>query len=417
MRTLLTTLTLCLAVATSAAAQQVHVVDAGGAGDFTTIQDAIDAASPDDIVYIRAGSYAGATLSGKPLALVGEPDALVEVHSQLFIEGLPQHTTTLVSGLDIHGPDGESDAALRAEHCAGTLWVQSCELRGSHAGPGFADFGVHLIDCADVVLMRIVARGGNHASFPQHQGRSGMFATDSRIWTFESEFRGTSGGFEDDVGGLGGSGVELHQGSEMFSAYGEFHGGVGGGADDDFNMSCSCIICGVPGMGGSGIAFHQGSHATLHRAEFHPASGGPSVSAAGCPDGPAGESLFLLGGSSASMLGGVPRGLRVSPVAFEGSSFQMTFFGAPGEVAWVVAGLDVRPNYLPTKLAPLLVQTPFVVAKPFGVVPAAGFQQLNPTTPALPAGLEGVVVTLQAYFAPSGQLSNGTSTVILADGI
>ncbi|MFT4647459.1 MAG: hypothetical protein ACI9X4_000671 [Glaciecola sp.] len=37
----------------------VHVVDSTGGGNFTTIQAAITASGPGDIILIRSGTYAG----------------------------------------------------------------------------------------------------------------------------------------------------------------------------------------------------------------------------------------------------------------------------------------------------------------------------------------------------------------------
>jgi len=413
MRTWLTSLLVICGATLSAGAQQVHVVDAGGAGDFTAIQPAVDAAAAGDVLLIRGGSYAGATLSGKPLALIAEPDSTVEVLTQIFIEGLPANTVCLLSGIDVHGGDGASEPALLAEACAGTLWLQSCEFRGSHATPGFADDGAIFDACADVVLLRSDFRGGNKGAFPHHQGRPGLRAVGSRLWAFESGFFGTAGGFNDDIGGNGGSGASIREGSELFSAYGEFRGANGGGADDDYSMSCECVMCGYAGPGGNGLDASVDSHVTLHGAQLSAGEGGHSSSAKGCPDGPDGQPLQLSFGSTSTLLGGQPRGLRVTPVVLENGAFEVTFFGAPGEIAWLIAGLDVRPSWLAGKLAPLLVQVPFVVAKPFGVVPVAGFKHLELQMPALPDGLDGLLITTQAYFSASGQLSNGTTTLVL----
>ncbi|MEM6666004.1 MAG: hypothetical protein AAF638_06330, partial [Pseudomonadota bacterium] len=47
------------------------IVDAGGSGDFTTIQDAINAAAAGDTISILAGTYAGASID-KGLTIVGD---------------------------------------------------------------------------------------------------------------------------------------------------------------------------------------------------------------------------------------------------------------------------------------------------------------------------------------------------------
>jgi pectin methylesterase-like acyl-CoA thioesterase len=63
-----------LALALSAAAlADVHVVDASGGGDFTTLQAAVNAAADGDTLLVRSGSYDGFLLTGKGLSIVAEP--------------------------------------------------------------------------------------------------------------------------------------------------------------------------------------------------------------------------------------------------------------------------------------------------------------------------------------------------------
>ena len=53
----LTPAPLLLALAGPLGAQEVHVVDSTGAGEFLTVQEAVDAASDDDTVLVRSGDY------------------------------------------------------------------------------------------------------------------------------------------------------------------------------------------------------------------------------------------------------------------------------------------------------------------------------------------------------------------------
>ena len=49
-----------------------HTVDAGGSGDFTTIQAAVDAASSGDTIEVTAGTYAeNVSISAKTLSISG----------------------------------------------------------------------------------------------------------------------------------------------------------------------------------------------------------------------------------------------------------------------------------------------------------------------------------------------------------
>jgi len=71
---------------------EVHTVDESGGGDFTTIQEAVDAAGDGvgDVVLIRAGSYAGNVTVDKTLTISGESREEVNIGSA---EGVGFHVT------------------------------------------------------------------------------------------------------------------------------------------------------------------------------------------------------------------------------------------------------------------------------------------------------------------------------------
>jgi len=62
---------------------RVYTVDEGGGGDFTTIQEAVDAAGDDvgDVVEVREGSYGGNITINKKLSVVGESREGVRIES------------------------------------------------------------------------------------------------------------------------------------------------------------------------------------------------------------------------------------------------------------------------------------------------------------------------------------------------
>lgn len=415
-----TCLVVLLAVAVSGAAQSIHLVSAAGDGDFTTLQAAIDAAAPGDVLLVRPGEYAGAVLSGKPLTLLAAEGEGVVVQGELFVEGLPADTLTLINGLDVEGEPGAGQPALRAEHCAGTLWVQSCELRGS-AGQGSsnASTGVFIDDCADVVFLRSTLLGGE-APFSEffNGGRTGLRATGSVLWSFESEFRGSNGKPGDDVGGSAGSGAVISQGAQLFAADGDFAGGFGGGASDEFDVFCECFQCGAPGSGGRGLHVHTDSSALLHASRVLGGLGGQHVStgSTGCAHGTDGQNLSVAADSSVTMFPGAARGLRVTPLVREQSALDVSLFGQAGESVWMLVGVQTPGVLLPAKLASLHVNPATAVLLPAGVLPPGGFKLLGAQSPTLPAGLDAVVLMTQAYFSGSGQLANATPSVILSDG-
>ena len=84
---------------------QVHTVGPPGSGaDFTTIQAAIDAASPGDTVLVSAGSFPGFSLS-KPLLVVGAGSGATTLTSiypfgtAVSVSGVPAGEVAAVSGM------------------------------------------------------------------------------------------------------------------------------------------------------------------------------------------------------------------------------------------------------------------------------------------------------------------------------
>ncbi len=89
--------------------QQTLIVDAAGAGDFTDIQSAVDAADPGDLIRIRHGEYQGATIT-KGLRMVGDPivqlGPRVRIASPIEVIGIPAHQIFVAALIDSLSADG-----------------------------------------------------------------------------------------------------------------------------------------------------------------------------------------------------------------------------------------------------------------------------------------------------------------------
>jgi hypothetical protein len=150
-------LSLLVAFATPAFAQVVHRV---GSGAHLTIQAAIDAAAPNDIVLVDAGVYPTFHV-GKPLVITAVPSALVQViaPSPVTIALAASHRVHL-AGLDLEvaaviavgGLVSMERCTIRTEH--GTLLIDTIgTLRWSAAFASQAsglvafDSELHASDC------------------------------------------------------------------------------------------------------------------------------------------------------------------------------------------------------------------------------------------------------------------------------
>lgn len=88
-----------LVVHPSAIAQKTWVVDAGGHGDFTTVQAAFDKALPRDIIFVESGSYVGATCK-KGVRLLGRSSPQIQ---SLTVRDLPAGSEFTAKGVIVTG--------------------------------------------------------------------------------------------------------------------------------------------------------------------------------------------------------------------------------------------------------------------------------------------------------------------------
>jgi hypothetical protein len=234
---------LLLALPSAPAAQAIHAVP----GDFASIQQAIDASSPGDVVVILGGTHEGPITLDRPLTLLGEPRPTIQppfatgglqppairlagsgagrvVLSNLEVSGFVNGLSTAASSAGIQG--GGFDE-LHLVDCAveGPTWV----LLSGQA------FGAPALrtDVADVLLERSTLRGADSANDGCYgngpPGPAGVEAPDSRLLVLDSVVRGGGShsicGFGScPIGGAGGPGIVAARLSEAAS---DVQGGEG----------------------------------------------------------------------------------------------------------------------------------------------------------------------------------------------
>jgi hypothetical protein len=111
-------------------AQGEIIVDASGNGDYTELQPAIDAAAPWQIIRVKHGSYAGATIT-KSVRILGDPYqfknafevSAIEIRSPIFIRNLPKGVPVVIADLsaDPVGKFQDFDDLIDAKNCGGAI--------------------------------------------------------------------------------------------------------------------------------------------------------------------------------------------------------------------------------------------------------------------------------------------------------
>ncbi len=139
-----------LAIAAAAPAATIRV-DAGGQGDFYTIQEGIDASSNGDTVLVAAGTYTGPMnraldFSGRLISLVGESgrEATVvdcQFQDRAFIFDNGENLQAVVDGLTVRNGHGENGGAVWIVG-AGPMF-QNCAFENCSAGFGGAFYLGH----------------------------------------------------------------------------------------------------------------------------------------------------------------------------------------------------------------------------------------------------------------------------------
>lgn len=359
------------AAAQLASAAQIHVP-----GDFAVLQDAIDAAAPNDVIIVHGGTHDPITIT-KPLTIVGQPMAAIDN----TLIGSPAHHHHQVDNVTLLGP-GAGRVTLVNLDVKGVsdLGFHFSSMGSRIAGGGFAELLV--LDCKLRPPTAQSASGG-------YQSRDCVSIGASYVLFVRSEATGAPGGTDvcgpwpslANFAGKSGAGIRA-SGATVVVLDSVVRGGEG--ADLCFYPSCPPSGSAVPG-GGDGISaakvFHSGS----------------------VIEGGAGVPIYCDTGSfPLTYLGDSPPGVPIvapSVIALDakflaplppvlGGNWQLSWT-TTGNPTLLLVGLPGAPLLVPGNGWLFLQSTAFVVT----TVPG-GAQIANIPVPATPA-LAGAAFTLQ----------------------
>lgn len=383
-------------------AQAVHVVDAsnGPGTDFKSLPSAVTFAKSGDVLLVRGGTYAPVVVTAKALSIVADRGARVTVADSVRVESLAAHQHVLLSGLTILSP--EYAQGLAVEDCAGTVWLESCDLVGD--SPDLLGGGAFVANSASVVLSRTTVAPSSGGS----DGRPAVLAVNSNVFAFDCVLLGGEGRDEAPFTTAGAAAVSLFD-SGFFASRSELSGGDGG--DGLVSFFCSDGGAGGPGLDVGGAV---GSGAVVLDSTvtggLGGASGGPK-----CAAGQAGAPVLVRKGASLELVGRA-RLLRSETAVREGDELHEVFEGQPGDLAISIYSLDpVAGLIFPTVAGSVLLGgTP--VPRIRGVLDATGRLTAATTVPELGLGIESMLIYQQALFIDAGggkHLGSATASVVL----
>jgi hypothetical protein len=349
------------------------VDDNSGPGvDFTSIQAAVNASSPGDVLLVQPGAYGSFTVS-IPLSILGQGAPTIAFPGKITVSNLAAGGRVAVVGFIVQGSSFSS--FLFVQNCAGKVIGDDL-----HASSSFVD----VTGSADVRLRRVTAR----------QLRS----TQSRVEVVESGFQGNSPpdcfccSEGDDSGGTG----FIVTGGELHLARSSSIGG--NGADE------TCIdtgLCNGGGPGGHGVALQSGASALVTGGPAHVLSGGTggiaSGSCASFGNGSPGESVWIGSGAGPLRISGVTADgttpsvtpadptMRLLETPVPGTNLTFRVEAPPGADVDIVLGRQPILADVPGLEEDVLTTTNRTFH--LGTVPASGVVSLNfPTSASWPKG-------------------------------
>ncbi len=407
-----------LVTAGAAAALTSDALLVGPNRPYATIQSAILASSPGDVVLIDPGTYVEELDVDRGVVLLarGQPTTL---DGRLAIRGIPAGQTVVVSGVSVLPstslPSGDGCsvvAAVTATLSRGPLRFQDLRVQGT-AGQGLCGLeagrggdAVSLERCFDVVFESVELTGGpgqdGQALGPAPgSGGIGLLAREgTTVDLSRAIVRGARGRDSSTVAGRGGGACGLLAGSRGFAYSTSIEGGAGG---DSADLS--------PGSGGEGLFVSAGSNAWIQQTTTLGGDGGASLAGSGF-DGPgqAGQGIV-------HMLPGTPRQLD-APGFVQNAPWQATVLQLEaGETIRLINGARPGLRFAPAFERPLQVLWPAAdssIAAP--LVSTAGGSLALPMGPMVPpAGEDAVSFLLQAFAqSPTGSLRFSGSRLVVA---
>lgn len=378
------------------AADQVLTVGCVCLGeDFSTAQEAVNAASEGAVIVVKSGSQGGLIIDGKSVTVVIYKVSTDPKFFKVTVKNLAAHQSVTLRGLSL-GTSIFDLNQCEIRDCAGSVFLEGCE----------AYVAVH--NSPRVVLSRCTLQGADGGPFPTttpEPTQPALTVQNSFVTVYESSLAGGGGvsaGIAPftstvSISQAGAPAIDLASGTCVLAKC-TVRGGSGGGG------FANLAVC-LPGSHGGTGAEVDG---TLVAISSTIQAGFEGFSPQDCQLIGSGPPALIVGPAGSVSTGAEPvRSLSVfhggpsNGVAPMGSDVWTRFDGLPGENALLLVSFQPSGAYVLALHGPLAGAAPFVPL-PLGVVPASGRIEFSaPLPPTLPAGVEGIVLYEQALVAGS----------------
>lgn len=417
-------LTLALSAAVPLAAQTHFVVDNTGSGTHTSIQAAVTAAAPGDVIEVRTANYfEDVTISSKGITLVSASSVRPTIRGVLTISDVPAGETLLCSNFVV-APFGQAQAgalrpsALVVRNCPGAVRVQGSLVLGASGGwtvpPGFftpglpGGRGADVDQSVDVAFIDCTVVGGDGATSPgiPWDGGAGGLAlrvqNGSRLLAQRCVVRGGAGRIGES-GGSGGSGALVQSSSSLLIGYSAFEGLRG---EDAWNLE--------GGSGGDGLVVEAGATVDDFGGVFAAGLQGYSWMHLGQPPR---DGIPVTGAGTVHPVPPAhPSAVHAPAVVRAGTAWSFEVVAESGELALPLTGATSSFRWIPSMRQPLLFLVDRVATSALGgwiTLPASGRLDVMQPPATLGPNQTPRVLWLTARIAPTTPRLTSTRAVVV----
>ena len=394
---------LALALATPAVLAGVLVVAPSG-GDFTQINAAVAAAQPGDIVLVKSGTYDHVSICCKGVSIIADAGATAVEVDGIGIANLPAPHTVVLRGLTVPHPTLPELPGFSVTASTGSVRVEQCSFTGRAGGPpnwvtgetGYPTDGATVLSSSQVSFAHCTFVGGKGWAGTLEanpwEGGYGLNTFQSNVSLWQCSLTGGAGGDGtfDWLATTGGAGAISIGGTLVFDGC-TLTGGTGG-------QGVSSWLGGPGGTGGDAALAGGSGRLRLTDTAFVAGAGGPGgIGMFGGPPGavgPPGGGLVNFN-SSVETYEAQARDLTVNSPVRSGQLATFTFGVVTCDAVLLVYSATTQGLWLGGPQGTLIPGLPLATLG-LALPCATGSQPLSATIPALPAGIEGVSLFVQA---------------------